>query len=92
MNTLRMAEGQEGRRVSCVGLTLFHAIGKMAIPHEPDGLAKGDGEVHERNLSLPTSDGADELEKNNGAVEGNDVTANESKGGETRKTTNLVSC
>ena len=88
-----MAEGhkKDGRDVSHVGLTLFHAVGKMAIPHKPDGLAQGDDEMQGHNLSLPTSNGADELERENGAVEGKDVTDNGSKGGKTREDANLVS-
>ena len=85
-----MAEGQEKkcRFVSGVGLTLFHAIGNMAIPLEPDGLAKGEGEMYGRNISLPASDGADDLERDDGAV---DATGNGSKGSETGKSANLVS-
>ena len=80
--------------MSRVGLTLFHAIGKMAVPHEPDGLAKEGGEMHGRNLSLPTSDGAGELERISSAVEGKDMTDDGSKGdeiGKTQEDANLVS-
>ena len=96
-----MAEGHKkksckgkGRGVSRVGLTLFHAISKMTTFHEPDELAKGDGEVQECTFSFPASDEADELERNNGAVEGKDMTGNGSKGDKTGKTeedANLVS-
>ena len=96
-----MAEGHKrksrkgkGRGVSHVGLTLFHAISKMTTLHEPDELAKGDGEVQERTFSFPASDESDELERNNGAVEGKDMTDNGSKGHKTGKTeedANLVS-
>ena len=89
----RKKNGRKGkdRDVSRVGLTLFHAISKMAIPHKPDGLAQGDGEVQGHNLSLPTSDGADELERDNGAVEGKDITDEGSKGDEKGEDASLVS-
>ena len=89
-----MAEGQEkdGRDVSHVGLTLFHAIGKMAIPRKPDGLAKGDGEVQGQNLSFPTSDGADEVERDNGAVDTTDKGSKSDEKGKTEEDANLVSC
>ena len=96
-----MAEGHKrksrkgkGRGVSRVGLTLFHAISKMTTLHEPDELAKGDGEVQERTFSFPASDEADELEKSIGSVEGKDMADDGSKGDKTGKPeedANLVS-
>ena len=77
--------------VSHVGLALFHAISKMTTLHEPDELAKGDGEVQERTFSFPASDEADELERNNGAVEGKDNGSKGDKTGKTEEAANLVS-
>ena len=85
----------EGRHASHVGLALFHAISNMTTLHKPDELAKGDGEMHERNPSLPTIDEADELKRNNGAVEERDMTENGYRSDETGKSeggANLVSC
>ena len=87
----KSCKGKGRRGVSRVGLTLFHAISKMTTLHEPDELAKGDGEVQERTFSFPASDEADELERNNGTVEGKDNGSKGDKTGKTEEDANLVS-